>query len=298
MSLTRAQADAIAAANAADMIVKDERILALERQLAAAVLQPVLAQPAVPAPPAARTADLKGVRLPEFWSEDPLLWFEQAEAAFESCLVFNSRDRYILTVARLSPLVAKTCRALLIAIRAAPAAVDPYEQLRDHLIRCYSRTDWQLGFAIMDSPAIGDRRPSVLLQDMRALQPTDGVENTLFKCHYLRRLPAPIRDHLLAVGILPMDEMAVIADRLHDSMPSAATAFSVTTDGANAVQARASRSPDRSRGAGGRGGNRGRGGRGGGRNQTPKKKVFCANHWNFGADCKRCIPPCDWSSGN
>jgi hypothetical protein len=298
MALTHAQRDAIAAESAAQMVAKDERILLLERQLAAQALQQIVPAAAAQPPLAAAAADLKGVRLPEFWSEDPLLWFEQAEAAFESCLVWSSRARYNLVLARLSPMTAKTCRSLIIAIRAA-APADPYEQLREHLIRCYGRTDWQLGFAILDSPAIGDRRPSDLLQDMRALQPSDGAENTLFKCLFLRRLPAPIRDHLLAVGVLPMDEMAVIADRLHDSMPAAATAFSAVApeEEANAVKQRAGRSDDkRPKGGGNRGAGRGGGGgRGGGQ---PKKRIFCANHHNFGADCKVCIKPCDWRSGN
>jgi len=138
MSITRAEAAAIAADNAAQMIAKDERILLLERQLAAQALQPILH--AAVAPPAAAAADIKGVRLPEFWSEDPLLWFEQAEAAFESCLVTNSRAKYNLVLARLAPMTAKSCRSLIIAIRAA-APADLYEQLRDHLIRCYGRTD-------------------------------------------------------------------------------------------------------------------------------------------------------------
>jgi uncharacterized membrane protein YgcG len=298
MTLTHAQRDAIAAESEAQMAAKDERILLLERQLAAQALQPIVHAAAALPPPAAAAADIKGVRLPEFWSEDPLLWFEQAEAAFESCLVTNSRAKYNLVLARLAPMTAKSCRSLIIAIRAA-APADPYEQLRDHLIRCYGRTDWQLGFAILDSPAIGDRRPSDLLQDMRALQPSDGAENTLFKCLFLRRLPAPIRDHLLAVGVLPMDAMAVIADRLHDSMPAAAAAFSVVEPDPEVNAVKSVRSDGRrSQGGGTRGAGRGGGGgRGGGSTKT-KKRVFCANHHNFGVDCKVCIKPCDWRSGN
>jgi uncharacterized membrane protein YgcG len=300
MTLTHAERDAIAAESAAQMVVKDERILALERQLAARALQPIVQQQlAAPAPPAARTADLRAVRLPEFWPEDPLLWFEQAEAAFESCLVTASRDKYNLVLARLSPTVARNCRSLVIAIRAGRPG-DSFEQLRDHLIRCYGRTDWQLGFALMDSPAIGDRRPSDLLQDMRALQPSDGVENTLFKCLFLRRLPAPIRDHLLAVGVLPMDEMAIIADRLHDSAPAATAAFCAVSqddDELNAVNhgaARSSAGGGRPQGGGNRGAGRGGGGNRGGNRNQPKKRVLCGNHVNFGVDCKKCIPPCDW----
>ena len=133
MSQTRQQADAIAAANAAEKADMAAQIAALQDRLNAAALAPEVPQPAAAAhAPAAATADLKGVRLPEFWSEDPLLWFEQAEAAFETCLVVRSRDRYNLVLARLSPATAKCCRSLIIHIRAS-GALDPYEQLPEHL---------------------------------------------------------------------------------------------------------------------------------------------------------------------
>jgi hypothetical protein len=310
MSITRAQADAIAAANAAEKADMAATIATLQERLNAQALAPGAPPPAAAVlAPAAATADLKGVRLPEFWSEDPQLWFEQAEAAFETCLVARSRDRYNLVLARLSPATAKCCRSLIIAIRAS-GALDPYEQLRAHLSQVYGRTDWQLGFALLDSPPIGDRRPSDLLQDMRALMPSDDEEHTLFKCLFLRRLPAAIRDHLLAVGVLPMDQMAVIADRMHDASPSHSTAFALSapTDEVNAVQDRRGRSPDRrdrqpqnSRGRGRGGGRGGRGGQTnrGGRAATPGVKyTTCHYHRTWGAQAINCAPPCDWPTKN
>jgi hypothetical protein len=43
---------------------------------------------------------------------------------------------------------------------------DAYEQLKAGLLHKYGKSKWQRGFAIIDHPNIGDRRPSQLMSGL------------------------------------------------------------------------------------------------------------------------------------
>jgi hypothetical protein len=74
---------------------------------------------------------------------------------------------------------------------------------------------------LLDHPGLSDRRPSQLLQDMRALLPDKEVEGVLFQCLFLKRLPTSMSDAVMAAGLENIEDMAAMADRLHDKPPAA-----------------------------------------------------------------------------
>jgi len=221
-------------------------------------------------PPAA--VNVVAVKLPEFWTEDPDVWFYQAECAFN--------------------------RARILLLSVTPDTVDPYETLKGKLVADYGRTKWQRAFALLDHPDIGDRRPSRLMGDMLALLPTGEEPNTVFLALFLRRLPASMRDHLAAGNFNTPAEMATHADLLWDARATQSLAV-VEVPSVAAISGREGsprdargRSPDRRQFQRGKGGGRGRGGR----RQTPG--VLCHAHKKFGADAYSCFPPCSWRSEN
>jgi hypothetical protein len=122
-------------------------------------------------------------------------------------------------VGKLPNAVSLSCRSLLLSINFEDK--DAYERLKDHLCRNYSKSKWQQGYSLLDHPALGDRRPSQLLQDMRALLPDKEVEGVLFQCLFLKRLPTTMSDAVMAAGLENIEDMAAMADRLHDK-PAAA----------------------------------------------------------------------------
>ncbi len=101
---------------------------------------------------------------------------------------------------------------------------DAYERLKDHLCRNYSKSKWQQGYALLDHPGLGDRRPSQLLQDMRALLPEKEAEGVLFQCLFLKRLPTTMSDTVMAAGLENIEDRAAMADRLHDKPAAASVA--------------------------------------------------------------------------
>ncbi len=74
----------------------------------------------------------------------------------------------------------------------------------------------------MDCANLGDRRPSQLLQDMRALLPEKEPEGILFSCLFLKRLPTTMADAIMAAGLENIEEMVAMADCLFDRPAAAA----------------------------------------------------------------------------
>ena len=283
----------------------------------------------IPADAAAFIAAVTKVDLPSFWDADPVLWFRQCESAFRRAGTVSSGVKFDHIVGKLPNAVSLSCRSLLLSINFEDK--DAYERIKAHLCKNYGKSKWQMGYSLLDSPGLGDRRPSQLLQDLRALLPTGEVEGILFQCLFLKRLPAAMSDAILAANLEDIEAMADMADRLHDR-PALPTVAAVTTPCCQHVSAidsqqqklnRTGRSPDRSgrsperRAAtpGRRGGRGGRGGRG--RNSTPgqssgfyefceanrpksqwvpeAKKTWCDKYKFFGSNANSCVPGCSYS---
>jgi hypothetical protein len=168
-------------------------------------------------------AAVSKVDLPAFWDADPVLWFRQCESAFRRAGTVSSGVKFDHVVGKLPNAVSLSCRSLLLSINFEDK--DAYERLKEHLCKNYSKSKWQQGYALLDHPGLGDRRPSQLLQDMRALLPEKEAEGVLFQCLFLKRLPTPMSDAVMAAGLENIEDMA---DRLHDK-PAAAGVSAVST---------------------------------------------------------------------
>jgi hypothetical protein len=187
-----------------------EAAAALQAQITAAVTAALAAQAAAVAP-VAHVA----VKLPTFWTTDPDMWFFQAECSFNRSRITTSYTKFEHVVMKLPEEVIISVRNLLQEL--TPASLDAYEQLKEALTVSYGRTRWQRGFAIIDHPDLGDRRPSRMMSEMLALLPSGTAPDLLFLCLFLRRLPASMRDHLAAADHKTTAAMAAHADLLWDS---------------------------------------------------------------------------------
>ena len=292
---------------------KEEAILELEAQLAASRRE-IERLGAVPQDErdaaAALIAAVTPVKLPDFWVKDPVLWFRQCESAFRRSSISSSGVKFDHVVMKLPHEVSLSCRSLLLSIKFEDK--DAYERLRDHLCRCFGQTKWQLAFSLLDAPQLGDRRPTQLLQDLRAMLPAEEPEGLLFQSIFLKRLPTAVCDHILAADVDNIDVMAALADRLHDR-PAASANIAVLTPEQDVCalgqKQPPGRSPDRSRptanrsrggGFAGRGTQRGGGGwkRGAPRQQTPARKPsswWCFIHERYGSDAVSCRPGCTYA---
>jgi len=194
----------------------------IDRQRKAAADAAAAAEENIPEGAKALIAAVSKVDLPAFWDADPVLWFRQCESAFRRAGTVSSGVKFDHVVGKLPNAVSLSCRSLLLSINFEDK--DAYERLKDHLCRNYSKSKWQQGYSLLDHPALGDRRPSQLLQDMRALLPDKEVEGVLFQCLFLKRLPTTMSDAVMAAGLENIEDMAAMADRLHDKPATAGIA--------------------------------------------------------------------------
>ncbi len=137
----------------------------------------------------------------------------------------SSGVKFDHVVGKLANAISLSCRSLLLSINFEDK--DAYERLKEHLCKNYSKSKWQQGYALLDHPVLGDRRPSQLLQDMRALLPEKEAEGVLFQCLFLKRLPTSMSDAVMAAGLENIEDLTAMADRLHDK-PAAAGVSAVT----------------------------------------------------------------------
>jgi len=259
-------------------------------------------------PPPAQQVAAVGVKLPEFWVSDPVMWFAQAEAVFRRANITVSFTKYDHVLMKLPEAVVVSVRNLISTVQ--PTDLDAYEKLKARLTASYAKTRWQQVFTLLRHPDLGDRRPSQLMNEMLALLPAgDNGDSTLFLGLFLLRLPVSMRDHLAAADLNTAEEMAAHADTLWDARAgeSAVSAVSADVDAVSIKSPRGDnrrspsrdsrRSPDRRR-QGGRDGNRPprrqTPGRDGGRDSGSSPSL-CHYHRMFGARAERCRAPCTWT---
>ena len=283
---------------------------AVEARVAAAVAAalaataPAALPAAAPAQPPADAATVSAVKvtLPTFWTSDPDMWFFQANLVFEQHRITRSATKYGHAMAKIPVEVLSSIKSTINSLTAATP--DPYEQLCAALSKAHGMSRWQRGFALLNHPELGDRRPSRMMSEMLALLPAGTEPDLLFYCLYLARLPASIRDHVAAGDHKTADVMAAHADLLWDARAGNATVAAVT-DSLAAVSLRhrslspkegrrrsnERRSPDR------RSYNNRRRSRS--RNNTRRRDEedpdLCFYHNRWGKKAEKCESPCAWT---
>ena len=256
--------------------------------------------PSPPTPPAVAVPEFVArvtVKLPDFWTADPDLWFLHAESAFRSSRIVDSRTKYDIIVQKLPQDIMVSVRPLVKG--SAATSTTPYEDLRDKLVSSFTLTRWQRVAKVIHHPGLGDRRPTALMDAMLALLPDDETPGSLFLGLFLERLPVEMRDHLVAKDFKTPGEMALHADLLWDArraQPAAASPL-LAAAVAPASLPRA-RDRDRDRGRDRRDSSPARAGRA--RAPTPGPSApaasgLCYYHRNFGSAAANCRPPCSFS---
>jgi hypothetical protein len=234
--------------------------------------------------PAAHYVTKVAVKLPDFWFDDPDLWFIHAESAFRNAQVTQSRTKFDHVVQKLPQNIMVSVRGLI--LNSSSTSSTPYEDLKAKLVSSYTLSRWQRVSKVIHHPALGDRRPTALMDAMLALLPEDEVPGSLFLGLFLERLPVEMRDHLVAKDFKNPSEMALHADKLWD----ARRAQSVDSS----LLAAASTSPARARGRDRSDGSPVR------RSQTPGPSGAgeCYFHKRFGNSANNCRPPCSFQGNS
>ena len=153
------------------------------------------------------------VKLPPLWCSDPQLWFAQVEAQFLLRSISAQRTKFDHMVAALAPEVAtEVCDIIL-----NPPSSEPYNELREQLIRRTSQFERRRIQQLLHSHDLGDVTPTRLLRKLRQLQ-GQGTDDSLFWELFLERLPTNIRVVLASLDdTLLLEELATRAERMTEA---------------------------------------------------------------------------------
>ena len=150
------------------------------------------------------------MKLPPFWTRDSCSWFTLAESTFNRSGV--NLQTFDLVLPALPEEVIEQVRAILHAV---DNIANPYRALKARLLDLFTPKPLDLCQKIIHSGELSKRRPSHLMEAMLALLPPGEPDGMLFKTHFLNRLPADIRNHVVGAGFNKTSrEMAAMADDL------------------------------------------------------------------------------------
>jgi hypothetical protein len=140
-------------------------------------------------PPRDHAAAASHVRLPEFYADSPQAWFFCIDAMFAASRITASLTKFNYALSKLPFSLIDTIGPLC---RDPSAHRDPYQELQDILLRSYGLSAAQRTGKWLDYPGCGNNRPSVMWDNLTALQPSSvkEIQTVLF----LRKLPRHIRN--------------------------------------------------------------------------------------------------------
>lgn len=173
-------------------------------------------------------------KLPEFWTNDPEIWFIHIEAQFATRNIRNDNSMYQAVVGALKPEVLREVSDIL----RAPPPQDKYNYLKTNLIKRFTDSvDRQL-YKLLTELELGNRKPSQLLREMRTLAGTRASEE-LLRSRWLALLPDIVCKILKAVqNNSTLDELAEAADSAmenHTSSKVMSTGFQALPLGVQAI---------------------------------------------------------------
>ncbi|CAH8553506.1 unnamed protein product [Schistosoma rodhaini] len=158
------------------------------------------------------------VTIPSFNVTDPQLWFIRLENYFVANRIILQRHKFGYASSLLPDEVADKVREVL----TKPDAVNPYDVLKQAVIKALSLNDRQAVEQLLSEVQIGDRTPSQLKTYMSNVIGDRNVDKNIFYQLWLRRLPPNVQQ-ILAVGDsdVDIDNIAKIADKIYERMRNA-----------------------------------------------------------------------------
>lgn len=157
------------------------------------------------------------VKLPTFWSEEPVIWFGQAESQFALKGITSDDTKYHHVISSLDQATAKRIQDILVS---PPPVGLKYMTLKDRLLASFTLSSYQRAKRLIQVAPLGDRTPSALLDEMLGFL-GEHEPCFLFKTLFLDQLPEDVRTHLVShLDDRSPRELALEADKLVSTLQS------------------------------------------------------------------------------
>lgn len=147
-------------------------------------------------------------RIPEFWRDQPRLWFTQLEAILAPQKQGDDY-KYYTVIAKLSKEEILQVSDLI----TTPPATKKYKTIKEHLINCYEESYQRQFKKILSEVDLGDQKPSQLLRRMQSLG-GGKINDETIRLLWLRLLPTSVTTILAVTEDMDIDKMSQIADKI------------------------------------------------------------------------------------
>ena len=204
------------------------------------------------------------LKLPEFWPNNPEVWFARIEAQFNTKNINQDGTKFDYLVSSLDNSTASEVEATLLR----PPAQDKYGALKKALLQAFAKTQVQKDSELLSLTGLGDMKPTALLRKLLSLN-TDA--NTLMRAHFLALLPADVRTVLAGREIDDLTKLAKAADRVLEARQSDALVAPVSRPGTGSTSRPAGPPASTTR---------------------RQSEHVCPNHIRYGARARSCKPWC------
>lgn len=246
-------------------------------------------------------------RIPEFWCDQPRLWFVQCEAILGQQKV-GDVTKFNLVVAKLG----KECIQQVSDILLKPPEVKKYETLKARLLAVYEESENRQFQKLLSEMELGDQKPSQLLRRMRDLARGKICDETLCLM-WQGHLPASVRGVLAVCDGEDFEKLAAIADKvMENSQPlhiAAVQASSSNVDNAFLISEISKLSMQMKELQRGRSNFRKQSHRPMSRSASRRRNLnprrtpesadwLCFYHHRFRNRATKCIEPCAWKNKN
>lgn len=234
-------------------------------------------------------------RIPEFWTDQPALWFVQFEAAVEPQKP-SDKSKYQLLIAKLGKQVIQQVADVL----AKPPETGRYDALKNRLLSVYEESESRRIQKLVSDMQLGDQKPSQLLRRMQTLAGSRISEEALLVL-WQNHLPATARTVLAATTLQDSEKLAAVADKILETSKPVEVAQVTGRDRddlATAVEqlrlevAELRRSRPRSRSLSGHRQRNTSGSKGRFQSKGPR---LCFYHSRFKERATKCRKPCTWN---
>lgn len=162
-------------------------------------------------------------RVPEFWKEQPRLWFVQFEAIV-SPQKQGDEYKYQLAVSKLG----RDALQQVSDIVFTPPATEKYKALKDRLLKVYEESPERQFQRLVGEMELGSQKPSQLLRKMKDLARNCQADEETVRRLWLARQPASVRAVLTVSQDQTLENLATIADKIVENMAGSSEVASVS----------------------------------------------------------------------
>ena len=150
------------------------------------------------------------VTLPQFWKENPRAWYKRIEAQFSLKNITQADTKVNHILAKLDGPVTETLMDIL--DEDGPVTQQTYDDIKGRLCRVYELTPEQRADRLLDTSALGDRRPTELMQELLKLAGKEDIQ-FLIKRIFMRSLPNSVRTAIGNEATLTPIDLSELAEK-------------------------------------------------------------------------------------